>query len=159
MKKLTRKDFLKTSILAIASVFHAPGWLRGKEAARAEGTRSTSSEPEKMIASCGLVCSECPTFIATQKNDDKMREETAKKWSEMFHSDIKPADINCDGCTSNSTKLFNYCGKCDIRKCAKEKGVKNCAYCADYPCEKLTAFLKNAPEAKVVLDDIRKKKG
>jgi hypothetical protein len=151
MKQLSRKEFLKICPLAAFSVFHVPRWLRGNAG------QATPPEPEKMISYCGLVCSECPTFIATQKNDDKMREETAKKWSEMFHSDIKPADINCDGCTSNSTKLFNYCGQCEIRKCAREKGVKNCAYCAEYPCEKLTAFLKNAPEAKVVLDDIRKK--
>lgn len=153
MKQLSRKEFLKICPLAAFSVFPMPRWLRGNVAAQ-----ETPAEPEKMIACCGLVCSECPTFIATQKNDDKMREETAKKWSEMFHSDIKPADINCDGCTSNSTRLFNYCNQCEIRKCVREKGVKNCAYCADYPCEKLVAFQKNAPEATVVLDDIRKKK-
>jgi hypothetical protein len=154
MKQLSRKEFLKLGPLAAFSVLHVPRWLRGSAAAQ-----EAPAEPEKMISYCGLVCSGCPTFIATQKNDDKMREETAKKWSEMFRADIKPADINCDGCTSNSTKLFNYCGQCDIRKCAKEKGVKNCAYCAEYPCEKLSAFLKNAPEAKAVLDEIRKKKG
>ena len=32
---------------------------------------------EKMIAYCGLVCSDCGAFIATQKNDDKMRAEVA----------------------------------------------------------------------------------
>jgi hypothetical protein len=154
MKQLSRKEFLKICPLAVFSVFQMPRWLRGEGA-----VQTTAPEGEKMIACCGLVCSDCPTFIATQKNDDRMREETAKKWSEMFHSDIKPADINCDGCTSNSTKLFNYCGQCDIRKCARERGAKSCAYCTEYPCEKLTAFLKNAPEAKVVLDDIRKKKG
>jgi hypothetical protein len=87
-----------------------------------------------------------------------MREETAKKWSEMFHQDIKPGDINCDGCVSQSSRLFNYCGICEIRKCGKEKNVKNCAYCDEYPCEKLSAFLKNVPEAKATLDAIRKKK-
>ncbi len=151
MKQLSRKEFLKMCPLAAFSVLSLSRWLRGGQ--------ETSAEPEKMIAYCGLSCSDCPTFIATQKNDDKLREETAKKWSEMFHQDFKPSDINCDGCTSSSTRLLNYCGMCEIRKCAKEKDVKNCAYCAEYPCAKLTAFLKNAPEAKVVLDDIRKKKG
>ena len=158
MKKLTRKNFLKTCVPAVLSVFHLPAWLRGKEAARAAGSRGAQTKApaqEKMIAFCGIECSECPTFVATQKNDDKMREETAKKWSEMFHADIKPGDINCDGCTSQSSKLFSYCGKCDIRKCGKEKNVKNCAYCDEYPCEKLTAFFKNAPEAKATLDEIR----
>ncbi len=151
MKQLSRKEFLKMCPLAAFAVWSSPRWLRGGQEAPAK--------PEKMIAYCGLNCSDCPTFIATQKNDDKMREETAKKWSEMFHADIKPADINCDGCPTDSARLFNYCAQCEIRKCAREKGVKNCAYCPDYPCEKLTAFLKNAPEAKALLDEIRKKKG
>ena len=158
MKKLTRKDFLKTCVLAVVSVFHLPARLRGKEATPAAGGRgvqTTTPEKDKMIATCGLGCSECPAFIATQKNDDKMREETAKKWSEMFHQDIKPGDINCDGCVSQSSRLFNYCAICEIRKCGKEKNVKNCAYCDEYPCEKLSVFLKNVPEAKATLDAIR----
>jgi len=154
MKQLSRKEFLKICPLAAISVFQMPRWLRGDG-----GNQEASAERDKMIAYCGLVCSDCPTLIATQKNDDKMREETAKKWSEMFHADIKPADINCDGCPTDSASLFNYCAQCEIRKCAREKGVKNCAYCADYPCKKLTAFLKDAPEAKAVLDGIRKKDG
>ncbi len=31
----------------------------------------------KMIACCGLVCTECPTFIATQDDDDEARAKTA----------------------------------------------------------------------------------
>jgi len=161
MKIMTRKNFLRTCGLAVLSVFHLPAWLRGKETVTAAGGRGAQTKApgqEKMIAYCGLGCSDCPTFIATQKNDDKMREETAKKWSEMFHQDIKPGDINCDGCTSQSSKLFNYCGMCEIRKCGKEKNVKNCAYCDEYPCEKLSAFLKNVPEAKATLDEIREKR-
>jgi len=36
---------------------------------------------DKMIAFCGLTCTECPAFIATQKNDDKEREKVAKDYS------------------------------------------------------------------------------
>jgi hypothetical protein len=32
----------------------------------------------------------------------------------------------------------------------------NCAACADYGCEKLEAFLKNVPEARKTLEEIRK---
>ena len=153
MKRLSRKEFLKMCPLAAAAMLQSPRWLRAGGRPQAK-----PAEAEKMIAYCGITCSECPTFIATQKNDDKMREDTAKKWSEMFKAPIKPADINCDGCPTDSTRLFGYCAQCEIRKCARDKGVKNCAYCADYPCDKLTAFLKNAPEAKALLDEIRKKK-
>jgi hypothetical protein len=151
MKQLSRKEFLKMCPLAAFAAFNAPRWLRGGQDARAP--------KERLIAYCGIVCSDCPTYKATQANDDKLREETAKKWSEMFHADIKPADINCDGCPTGSTRLFSYCALCEIRKCAREKGVENCAACADYPCAKLSAFLKNAPEAKALLDELRKKKG
>ena len=110
----------------------------------------------KILAYCGIFCSECPAYIATQKNDDQMRAATAKKWSEEFKSDIKPQDINCDGCPSDSKRLFNYCNTCEIRKCAREKKVKNCAYCKDYPCKKLTDFLATVPTAKATLEEIRK---
>ncbi len=53
---------------------------------------------EKMIAFCGIVCTECPAFLATQKDDDNKRKKVAEMWSKQFKSEIKPVDINCDGC-------------------------------------------------------------
>jgi len=110
-----------------------------------------------MTAFCGLNCSECPAYLATKTGDDKKRIETAKKWSEIYKSDIKPEDINCMGCISVSDVIFNYCNICEIRKCAKIKEVKNCACCPDFGCEKLLEFFKIAPEAKRKLDEIRNK--
>jgi hypothetical protein len=31
-----------------------------------------------MISFCGLTCTECPAFLATQKDDDQEREKVAK---------------------------------------------------------------------------------
>jgi len=111
---------------------------------------------EKVIAYCGLVCSECPAFIATQKNDYEEKVKVAKTWSEMFKSEIKPEDINCDGCLAKTENHFSYCSTCEIRICASEKNLKNCAYCDDYPCKKLSDFFKAVPEAKTNLEEIRK---
>lgn len=112
---------------------------------------------DKMIAFCGLTCTECLAFIATQKNDDEERRKVAKVWSKEFNSNIKPEDINCDGClTEEGGRVFNYCKVCEIRKCGQEKEVKNCAYCDDYACEKLTKFFDMASEAKTALAEIRK---
>lgn len=36
---------------------------------------------DRMIAFCGLVCSECPVFSATQKDDAQHKTEIAKSWS------------------------------------------------------------------------------
>jgi hypothetical protein len=111
---------------------------------------------EKMIAYCGIACSECPTFIATQNDDDAKRKETAEMWSKQFNQDIKPEDINCDGCLSDTGRIIGYGNFCEIRKCGQEKGVENCAYCNDYGCRKLENFLEKAPMARANLEEIRK---
>jgi len=110
---------------------------------------------EKMIAFCGTVCAECPAFLATKMDDDNERKKIAELWTKRYNADIKPEDINCEGCLSEGKK-FSYCNVCEIRKCGQEKGLKNCAYCADYVCEKLDKFFEIAPDGKTILDEIKK---
>ncbi len=109
----------------------------------------------KMIAYCGLICTECPAYIATQKDSDEERKKVAEKWSKEFKSEVKPDAINCDGCLIEKGRLFSYCHECKIRKCAQEKTFKNCAYCDDYACEELNKFFGFAPIAKNNLDKIK----
>ena len=111
---------------------------------------------ERMIAYCGIVCTECPAFIATQKDDDDLRKQTAEFWSQQFNVDLKPDIINCkEGCLSDGDDIFGHCQVCEIRSCAKEKKVDNCAHCDEYACEKLSDFHERAPYAKTVLDEVR----
>ena len=110
---------------------------------------------EKMIAYCGIVCTECPAYIATQKDDDNEREKVAQEWSKEEFK-VSPADINCDGCLQDEGKLFNWCMECSVRKCSRERGFQNCAYCDDYVCEKLKKIFDMAPEARNTLEGIRK---
>jgi hypothetical protein len=148
----TRKQFCQSCLAMAVAGLGAP-LLFGK---KGDEAKKGEAKKEKMIAKCGIVCSDCPAYIATQKNDDAMRAETAKKWSEMFKSDIKAADINCNGCQSETGPLFNYCSTCEIRKCAREKKAATCAACPEYSCAKLNAFLANVPEARKVLEELRK---
>ena len=110
---------------------------------------------EKMISFCGIVCSECPGFLATQKDDDEEKRKVAELWSKQYNTEIKPEDVNCDGCLSESGRLIGHCKVCEIRKCGQDKMLKNCAYCDEYACEKLNKFFEMAPEAKTNLEDIR----
>ena len=54
---------------------------------------------DKIIGVCGLTCTECPAYQATLKDDDKERKRVAEMWSKEYGAEIKPEDINCDGCT------------------------------------------------------------
>jgi len=109
---------------------------------------------ESMMAYCGLECSACPAFLATQNDDDSAREKVAQEWSRLFQADIKPDSVNCDGCRSGERK-FGYCAACEIRSCGEARDVDNCAFCPKYPCVKLTAFFKYAPLARENLERIR----
>ena len=111
---------------------------------------------EKIIAVCGIKCNECQAFLATQENDDLKRKEVAEKWSEEFQVAFKPRDINCDGCTSGKEHLFSHSHICEVRKCGREKQLKNCAYCTEYPCPKLNEWFRTVPQGKAALDGIKR---
>ena len=110
---------------------------------------------EKMLGICGIMCTECPAYLATQKDDDAERKRVAEMWSKKYNATIKAEDINCDGCISDG-RHFGHCSQCEIRKCGMEKKVKNCAYCDQYACETLTKFFEWVPEAKTRLDEINR---
>lgn len=110
----------------------------------------------KIIAYCGLICTDCLAYIATQADDDKQRKEVAEKWTKEYKQDLKPEDIDCDGCITVKGKVASYTVICLIRKCGKENGVINCAYCSDYSCDKTDEFFKMVPACKVTLDSIKK---
>lgn len=111
---------------------------------------------EKMIAYCGLVCSECPAYIATQADDMEALGRVAAEWRKEFDASITVADCVCDGCTSGSERLSSHARSgCEVRACGVGRGVLNCAHCDDYGCEKLTGFFQFAPDAKTSLEEIR----
>ena len=114
---------------------------------------------DEMIAYCGLMCTECPAYIATRDDNDDLRRKTAEDWSEEFKAEIKPEDINCDGCIVTGGRHFAHCGMCEIRKCGIERAIENCAHCPDYACDKLTGFFEVVPAARTRLDGIRKDLG
>ena len=101
-----------------------------------------------MIAYCGLVCTKCPTYLATQANDDFAREKTADFYLRKFGFKLEPKDINCDGCLSVGGKHIGYCHSCEIRKCAMNKEIEHCVKCDEQPCEKLKRFHQFSPDAK-----------
>ena len=110
----------------------------------------------KIIAYCGLVCTDCPAYIATQADDHAALERVAAQWREEYNAPhITGESVICDGCLSSDGRYCSHCFECEIRACGMERDVVNCAHCADYGCEKIEGFLGFLPDARVVLDKIR----
>lgn len=105
---------------------------------------------DRLIACCGLDCEKCDARIATVLNDDRLRAQTARKWSEMNQApEITAETIDCMGCRTEGVK-FAFCnGLCAIRKCVAEKGFATCGDCdrADR-CPIVGAVFEHAPEAR-----------
>lgn len=106
---------------------------------------------EKIYGSCGLICSECPAYIACITNDQKLRENTAKEWSEIYQAEIPADSINCTGCRQQGVKI-GHCSECKIRLCAINRKIETCCECSDYPCAILQEFFEHVPEAKQNLE-------
>lgn len=103
---------------------------------------------ESDLAYCGMDCSKCPVFIATAKDDDTLRQKTARDWTVRFADiletvgieSLKPEDINCHGCRTEQGRFFG-CDKCAIRPCCQEKNLVTCAGCREYEsCDILKGF-------------------
>lgn len=109
-----------------------------------------------MMAYCGLMCIDCPGYVATQTDDDAERARVAALWSQQHHTTFTPEEINCDGCLSEGGRLLRHCHVCEIRRCAREKQVVNCAYCGEYACEPLKRYFSLAPIMKENLEKTRK---
>ena len=107
---------------------------------------------EKLIAYCGMDCAECPAYLATKNNDQSLREKTAAEWTIMHDYAFTPDMINCTSCKCDGAKIC-YCSMCCVRKCAIEKGVAECAACAEAAtCETIKNFNEYVAEAKKKLE-------
>ncbi|MBN1287276.1 MAG: DUF3795 domain-containing protein [Anaerolineae bacterium] len=110
---------------------------------------------ERIVAYCGLICTNCPAYVATQNDDMAALAQVAEQWSKEFGAVLTAQDCICDGCIGEGRKI-GHCSECGVRLCAVERGVTNCAHCTEYEgCETLDGFLKFVPDARAILEQIR----
>jgi hypothetical protein len=115
---------------------------------------------DEILAYCGLICQTCPIYLATrqEKAEEKatMKAEIARECREHYGMNYELEDItDCDGCRTEGGRLFSGCHTCVIRMCARQKGLENCAHCADYVCEPLEAHFKKDSAARTRLNAVR----
>jgi hypothetical protein len=70
---------------------------------------------------CGLYCGACPKFLASKAGTEP-----------------NP----CHGCKSDT--VSGWCLTCNLKACARSKGLEYCSACAEYPCADLEAFKTSA---------------
>jgi hypothetical protein len=112
----------------------------------------------RIVAYCGIICSDCPTFNATKANDDAERRRVAELWTKQYGRKFRMEDINCDGCLTEGLRIFSHPKVCKMRMCARERNLENCAHCSEYACEKLSKLFNEYEPAREVLDEIRASK-
>ena len=97
---------------------------------------NSSTELAPHIAYCGLDCAGCDIYRATALNDDGIRQAYADKVFKSWKLVVEPATLNCHGCRDERPKS-GFCATCEVRQCARDRGLANCATCSDYACDKL----------------------
>jgi hypothetical protein len=109
----------------------------------------------RILGACGLLCSECEAYKASQAEDAAAIAKVAVDWSQRYGGDIKPESVWCDGCLTSGARKCGHTKECEIRACSAGRGIANCAPCSDYGCEKIAGLHKMVPEAKTALDAVR----
>ncbi|UCF60288.1 MAG: DUF3795 domain-containing protein [Anaerolineaceae bacterium] len=85
----------------------------------------------EMIGYCGYNCHLC----AARSDDIALRGKMVDGWKKYFGlANYTAENVKCDGCLSDGVVADKVC---QARPCAKEKGVKNCVYCDEFPCDKM----------------------
>jgi hypothetical protein len=110
----------------------------------------------QLMAYCGLDCSGCPAYIATQANNIAKLTSLAQEWLE---GSTDHTLMLCDGCLASDrtadVRIMQWCAKCPTRTCVMERGLENCAHCEDYGCQHLLMVFNQSADAKTNLDRIR----
>ena len=80
---------------------------------------------QELLGYCGLYCGGCGVFQKTAAGTPLEYEPGAF--------------TTCRGC--DSEELSIWCSDCEIKNCARERGVRYCLSCEDFPCEKSRGFM------------------
>lgn len=87
-----------------------------------------------VLSKCGYRCDLCLAYAPNVEKHDR-RQELSDGWFAIYGFRIEPVDIVCEGCVSSESPVL-IDESCPVRPCVMAKGLANCAYCAEFVCEK-----------------------
>ena len=86
-----------------------------------------------MMSACGVLCSDCPAFLAMEKGIEHQR-GTIKAWHRIYGLNETADHISCGGCLGSDEEVFYTSRNCNARRCCRSKGFSSCAECPDESC-------------------------
>ena len=89
------------------------------------------------MSACGVICSDCPAYVAGQAGIPAARARVAAAWHELYGLSFGPDVITCGGCRGSDDALFFTSRNCAARRCCRTRGFASCAACARRPCADL----------------------
>jgi hypothetical protein len=93
---------------------------------------------EEQTGFCGYRCGMCPAYKDNVTGDED-RQKVSDGWFKHYGFRIPPEEICCDGCLAEDSGVPRRIDpECEVRACAVERGVANCAHCDDFMCDKLS---------------------
>ena len=106
----------------------------------------------EILTACGYRCDLCPAYEKNITGPEDLK-TIRSGWRAYFGFDIPEDRIACAGCLNEGTHADS---DCPIRPCALERGMRTCAECPDFGCERLKSRMgfvesvipkfKNIPE-------------
>ena len=90
----------------------------------------------KMMSACGVMCSECPAYLAASKGLS-FQQQVVEAWRRIYGLNETSANISCSGCLGPDGDLFHTSGRCKARLCCRSKLFNSCAECPKEGCEDL----------------------
>lgn len=92
-----------------------------------------------MLGHCGYDCSKC----AARSDDPRIRQRLVDGWRKFFgHERYTVDNVRCDGCRADG-RLADT--ECQVRPCARERGVEMCPDCGEFPCDKVRKLMASGP--------------
>jgi len=99
---------------------------------------------KERISFCGYRCEICPAYKDNVASDQD-RQEVSDGWFKYYGFRIPADEIYCDRCRAeDSSNPRRIDPECEVRACALQRGLPNCAHCDDIMCEKLSKKMIDA---------------
>ena len=93
---------------------------------------------QQMTSPCGLDCFNCPAYLANE--DIELRTNISKRLN------IPLEEARCKGCR-NEGGTISFLGDskpCAVFRCTREKNIRYCYECTDFPCDHLHPYADQA---------------